>query len=388
MRVHDPKSATGPSPTPVPTLAGTRWDLFCRVVDNYGDAGICWRIARQLAAEHAVRPRIWIDAPAALAAFVPGAAPGTTVDGVRIELADPADPRLAAPAPETIADVVVGTLAGTIPDGYRAAMRMRRPVWVHFEYLSAEDWVDTHHGLPSPKPDGLVEHFFFPGFGDATGGLLREADLLERRAAFLADASARRRFLDAIGVAQQPGERLASLFCYPHAPAVALLDALAARPERWRVLVPRGVAPAVADHPLAHPIPFLSQPDYDRLLWCCDLNLVRGEESLVRALWAQRPMLWQAYRQDGDAHAAKLAAFVAHWCARATPATPAAAAFAALEDAWNDGTSRAGARVAAAVDGFVDRLPELEAAAARWAARTSVSPDLVTRLMRFVADRL
>jgi uncharacterized repeat protein (TIGR03837 family) len=384
MRTTDPKAPPGADPR----IIGTRWDLFCRVVDNYGDAGICWRIARQLAAEHAIRPRIWIDAPAALEAIVPGAAPGTTVDGVRIELADLADPRLAAPAPDEVAEVVVGALAGTIPEGYRAAMRTRRPVWIHFEYLSAEDWVDAHHGLPSPKPDGLVEHFFFPGFGPATGGLLREADLLGRRAAFVSDPRARRDFLGSIGVPTVRGERLASLFCYPYAPARALLDGLALRPERWRVLVPRGVAPAVAGHPLAHPIPFLSQPDYDRLLWRCDLNMVRGEESMVRALWAQRPMLWQVYRQPDDAHAPKLDAFVARWCALAAPAPAAAAAFATLEQAWNDGSGQADTRVAAAIGGFADCLPELGAAAGRWAARASDSPDLVTRLTRFAADRL
>ena len=26
------------------------WDLFCRVIDNHGDLGVCWRLARDLAA--------------------------------------------------------------------------------------------------------------------------------------------------------------------------------------------------------------------------------------------------------------------------------------------------------------------------------------------------
>ena len=37
-------------------------DLFCRVVDNYGDLGVCWRLARQLAGEHGVAVRLWVDA--------------------------------------------------------------------------------------------------------------------------------------------------------------------------------------------------------------------------------------------------------------------------------------------------------------------------------------
>ena len=37
-----------PSATPAPAL---RWDLFCRVIDNYGDIGVSWRLARVLREE-------------------------------------------------------------------------------------------------------------------------------------------------------------------------------------------------------------------------------------------------------------------------------------------------------------------------------------------------
>ena len=68
---------------------GTRprsWEIVCRVVDNYGDAGVAWRLARQLANEHGARTTLWIDDPAPLARLVPGVDPGRggTVDGVRV----------------------------------------------------------------------------------------------------------------------------------------------------------------------------------------------------------------------------------------------------------------------------------------------------------------
>ncbi|MFM1989381.1 MAG: hypothetical protein RJA99_2338 [Pseudomonadota bacterium] len=367
-------------------VRGTRWDLFCRVVDNFGDAAVCWRLARQLAREHGARPRLWIDDPATLTALVPGAAAGAAVDGVTLEAWTAGDPRLCATTADDVADVVVGAFACTLPEAYRAAMRARRPVWIDLEYLSAEGWVPGHHGLPSPKPDGLVEHFFFPGLDAATGGLLREADLIARRDAF--DADARTAFLASIGVAPREGERLASLFCYPDAPARALLDALAARAEPWRVLVPHGVAPQAAGHPLAVPIPFVPQADYDRLLWSCDLNLVRGEDSLVRALWAARPMVWQIYRQDEDAHRPKLQALLDGWIAEARPAPAAAAALAAMEAAWNADPRDAHALLPAALDALLDALPELRSAAGRWVARAAARPDLCARLVDFVSGRL
>jgi hypothetical protein len=43
-----------------------RWDVHCRVIDNYGDAGVCWRLSRQLAAEHALDVTLWIDRLATL----------------------------------------------------------------------------------------------------------------------------------------------------------------------------------------------------------------------------------------------------------------------------------------------------------------------------------
>ncbi|MFN9773933.1 MAG: elongation factor P maturation arginine rhamnosyltransferase EarP [Burkholderiales bacterium] len=372
------------------TAPGRRWDLFCAVVDNLGDAAIGWRLARQLASEHGLAPRLWIDRPDALATLVPDARPGASVDGVRIEHLDEADPRLAATAPDEVADVVVGMLAGAPPEAYRAAMRTRVPraTWVAFEYLSAEPWIATHHGLPSPKPDGLVEHFFFPGFGPATGGLLRERDLIARREAFEADPAARAATLAALGVAPRAGERLASLFCYPDAAIVALLDAFAARPEPWRVLVPRGVAPASAGHPVAVPVPFVPQRDYDTLLWSCDLNLVRGEESFVRALWAARPMLWQAYRQDGGAHRAKVRAFVDAWARDAAPSAPALRGVTASHEAWNAPPAECAAALPGALHALLDAFDELAPACRRWAGANAETPDLATRLVGFVGDRL
>jgi uncharacterized repeat protein (TIGR03837 family) len=57
-------------------------------------------------------------------------------------------------------------------------------------------------------------------------------------------------------------------------------------------------------------LPFLDQDGYDELLWCCDWNLVRGEDSLVRAQWAGKPLLWQLYPQADAAHLPKLEAFL------------------------------------------------------------------------------
>jgi uncharacterized repeat protein (TIGR03837 family) len=374
-----------------PRLPRQRWDLFCRVVDNLGDAAILWRLARQLAAEHGRTPRLWIDDPAALARLVPGARAGARVDGVRIERWDDADPRLAHTPQDEVADVVIGGFACHPPAAYRAAMQTSRPAWIDLEYLSAEPWVDTHHGLPSPKPDGLVEHFYFPGPSAAAGGLLREADLIVRRDAFVADPRARDEFLGALGVRPAPGERFASMFCYPGSPLAPVFDALAAdrADGRWRVLLPQGVAPDAPDHPIVQRVPFVPQRDYDRLLWSCDLNWVRGEDSVVRALWAARPFVWQAYRQDAGAHRPKVDALLDHWLAGAALAPAAACAWQAAHAAWNDAPEPAAwAGTRNAMPALLQSLPALRAAAGRRTETLAGARSLSHRLVAFADDRL
>lgn len=366
-----------------------RWDIFCRVVDNLGDAAVCWRLARQLAHEHRLAVRLWIDEPGALVRLVPDAAPGRETEGVRIERWDACDPRLGSAA--DVADVVIAAFGCTLPEGYRRAMRARPPVWVDLEYLSAEAWVDAHHGLPSPKPDGLVEHFFFPGPGDAAGGMLREHDLIARRDAFDADPSARDGFLASLGVEARPDDRFVSLFCYPWAHVDALLGALDADPGpgRWRLLVAEGVAGDAPAHPRLQRIPFVPQRDVDRLLWRCDLNFVRGEDSFVRALWAGRPMVWQIYPQADGAHLPKLQAFVDRWLEAAAVPAEAARAFERAHAAWNAPAGPDGrAAAAAALPALLRSLPELHAGARRVATVHSRAPGLAARLVEFVDRRL
>lgn len=299
--------------------APQRWDLFCRVVDNLGDAAVMWRLARQLAVERRCAVRLFIDQPAVLQRLVPGAGPGRTCDGVEICTMPDDDASCGVISPDD-AEVVVTGFHAALPASYRRRMTPHHPAWINLEYLSAERWIDDFHGLPSPRSDGLTEHYFYPGFTQRSGGLLREADLLNRRDAFLADATHAQRFLSSLGVSAGHGETLASLLCYPDAPLDALARQLAGSAARLHLLVPEGVPTGATDCAALTSaadgrlritrIPFLCQYDYDRLLWSCDLNFVRGEDSWVRGLWSGKPFIWQAYKQHAANHLRKLEAFL------------------------------------------------------------------------------
>ena len=388
-----------PIRTPASASPGLRWDIFCRVVDNLGDAAICWRLARQLANEYSLAVRLWIDQPQALSRLVPGARPGQMQDRVSIESWRDDDPRLSLPEPEQLADVVIAGFECELPAGYRHAMTSRRPVWINLDYLSAQAWVDTHHGLPSPKSDGLTEYFFFPGFTSESGGLLREADLIDRCERFDRDPPARIDFLRSLGIDARPGERFMSLFCYPDSPVAELIDGLKAiegqasaatgTPENWQLLIPEGIAPELSVRRGVRRVPFVSQTDYDRLLWSCDLNWVRGEDSLVRALWSGRPLIWQAYRQIGEAHRPKLEAMIDRWLKDAELPDPAATAWRKAHTAWNtapDPASRA--LITAALPPTLEQLPAIAAGARRWRTAQIGQSDLARRLVAFTAGKL
>ncbi len=373
------------------------WDIFCKVVDNFGDAGVCWRLARILHREHGLPVRLWIDDLATLRALHPAldaAAQRQQVDGITVcRWQD------ATPLPDDAA-VVVEAFGCGLPEAYVTAMAAgtRPPLWIVLEYLSAESWVDEHHGLSSPHPRlPLPRYFFFPGFTSATGGLLREAELQSRRAAF--DAAVRQAFWRDMGLTDIAENTLAvSLFAYNDAPIAGLLAVMAQDAKPVLVAVPGDtLLPAVrsffgvaADDcgPWrrgaleVRALPFLPQARYDELLWACDLNFVRGEDSFVRAQWAARPLVWQPYRQDDGAHQRKLQAYLNRYCAEQAPA--ASAALCEFWRCWNGAPKGLGAAWPAlrAAQG------EIRLHAGRWARDLASHADMAGQLVGFVANRV
>jgi len=350
-----------------------RWDLFCHVVDNFGDIGVCWRLAAELARRREA-VRLWVDDRSALAWMAPGGATGVEVRCWPTAAAEVDQP----------AQVVVEMFGCTLPDAFvaRMAALARPPVWLNLEHLSAELVVERLHGLPSPQlagtGQGLAKWFIYPGFTQATGGLIRESDLDARRKAF--DPAAWRR---ARGIDAHLGERCVSLFCYPNPALAALIAALSDQPTL--LLVAHGAAASVdavvqrdgagISGVRALALAPLSQREYDELLWSCDLNLVRGEDSFVRAQWAGRPFLWQAYPQHDGVHAAKITAFVDRFLTSADKGL--AVGLRAAFETWNG----IGGQAAEAM--VLPPLARWQAHCAHWTAALERLPDLVETLRDF-----
>jgi uncharacterized repeat protein (TIGR03837 family) len=289
-------------------------DIFCRVIDNLGDMGVTWRLARQLAHEKNWHIRLWIDNPEALKRIAPhinAESVQQTVNGIDIRH---------WPAPWEAVDshpIVIASFSCDLPEAFMQQMAKKSDTqWLALEYLSAEPWVEHFHGGSSKRADGLAPVFFFPGFTSKTGGLLREEGLMAQRQAWQNDRAQQRQWLKHLGVHVDPDHQLGLVFTYAWAPHETLLKALAQTGSPWHLLIPEQAPWSLIE---ALPtsarvswqrIPFVPQTDLDKLLWSMDLNCVRGEDSFVRAIWAGKPLIWQIYPQAERAHHPKLQAWL------------------------------------------------------------------------------
>ena len=218
-------------------------------------------------------------------------------------------------------DIVIEAFGCNPPARYLTTLLSppQKPLLINLEYLSAEPWVGEYHAQPSPQPHGLPKAFFFPGFDKKTGGLLIDPAIPEG----VTTQDAIPESLAPTFSHMRKGARRVSVFCYPDAPLQEWLHDLAYTGERYDVLLAYGqdkLLSSPTGKPLEFPpsirlysIPFIPQDDYDWLLSQCDLNIVRGEDSFVRAQLAGRPFIWHIYPQKDGAHEQKLAAFLARY---------------------------------------------------------------------------
>lgn len=289
-------------------------DIYCRVIDNYGDIGVCWRLARQL--RHQLpRVRLWVDDLHSFTHINPEIQPHLHLQ--RSQGVEVLNWRQDSVFPPPL-ELLIEAFACELPESVKQHVGAHT-LWLNLEYLSAEKWVPSFHLGASPQAGGQTKYFFFPGFTPETGGLLREKDLVSERDALQANSETRRDFLRYLGVDEELVAQLAQrkvifLFCYPNAPVQELLQVL--QEHNTLLLVPASVAQHFTFTPTPklalHILPPISQTDFDRVLWCSDLNIVRGEDSLVRAIWSAKPMIWQPYYQDDNWHLEKLAAWLQH----------------------------------------------------------------------------
>jgi uncharacterized repeat protein (TIGR03837 family) len=385
------------------------WAIFCKIVDNFGDIGVCWRLAKQLANEcnltHTARPPIsvtlYIDDFNIAQKLIP--ALKDVNENATIIVGSVRIMHLNAANESVIADVAIETFSCGLPEKYLKCMSAQQTFWINVDYLSAEDWVADYHGKPSIHPQlNITKHYFFPGFNQNTGGLLRESGLVEARDTF--DALGFLNHLSQIFNTRLNKKALnISLFCYPQANVHALFNALNNEAKSFNIWLPFNVNLkdffkdlGVLNYTINEVIqlnninifvlPFLSQSDYDHLLWSCDLNFVRGEDSWVRAIWAAKPFIWQPYIQSESTHLLKLNAFLqTHY-----PLSPSGDVAKIMQNAhllWSDAldTNKAQENIWSSVFKHINIITRYHQNATQ---KLIALPDLANQLVSFVQKKL
>ena len=297
-------------------------DIFCQCIDNFGDAGVAYRFAKEFkAARPDCRVRLFINDLHTLRAIEGGIDPAKDVQEhgsvVYVRMRKDFDP---VESGMGVADVMVEAFACDIPErAFRAALNGSKLI-INLEYLSAEEWVEEYHLFESLLGCGTVRKFFFmPGFRETTGGLivnsklkaLREGGGLDRLAAINGVAGP-------LGISVKPGDDtlVGTVFTYGRGFDTLISDLaefgrdtlLIVFGEKSRSGMAAALGRILGGDRYKDPshvyrnvrvlyAPFIPQHDYDVLLCCADFNLVRGEDSLARAVLSGKPFVWHAYIQ-------------------------------------------------------------------------------------------
>ncbi|OYV36461.1 MAG: hypothetical protein B7Z83_06075 [Thiomonas sp. 20-64-5] len=369
-----------------------RWDLFCHVVDNLGDIGVTWRLARQLVAEHQQQVRLFLDDFKSFSHICPQVqlrAAEQTIAGVQIV-------PWARQLQSTPADVVIEMFGCRLSDAFIAQIgkALRRPVWLNLEHLSAEALVDLHHLKPSPQIGGVQKYFYYPGFTDKTGGLLREANLIAQRDNWQMQPTAKRIAMRTLGLPPPPDHALTLLlFSYTRQRLEGWLHAMASSERPVALWVCPGPVMSAINSWLdmelqtgqitsrgslsVYALPYVAQERFDELLWAADVCIVRGEDSFVRAQWAAKPLVWHIYPQEDSAHDRKLDAFLDRYLADAD--TELRDTVIHFWTAWNRGLDLAPAWLE-----YVDSLQALQRHALKWSRALQTQTDLTSQIVRDV----
>lgn len=275
-------------------------DIFCQIIDYFGDAGVCVRLARQLH-ERQHKVRVYSDQPELLLKLYPQAKFAIL-------------PWLAAKqAP--INGLVIEAFACELPQQYKQSIKKQNCLWLNLDYLSAEAWVNDFHAMPSPQPDGTKKYFFFPGFTNKTGGLLRDATKIAKYNKLRKNRLSNINKICHTNINSSDNDLFIFLFCYPNAPLIGLQQGLInslCQINKIHVLVAGGPRNIKTQGKLeVINVPFIEQTEFDSLLWLSDINFIRGEDSLAQASWCKTPIIWQAYVQTDNSHIDKLNAWLA-----------------------------------------------------------------------------
>lgn len=310
--------------------------VLCRVVDNFGDIGFCWRLSRSLLEVcPEISLRLVVSDLASFSALDNRIDASKSVQSVSgIEVFDWNDAERCKKAfGEKPPRVVLECFQCGRPDWLEEILfygeREDIAHIINVEYLTAEDWADEFHCLKSATRSKFVKKVnFMPGFSKKTGGLVLDKSFMQS----LSEREYAKSLLQKeANIEVNDDDFNVVVFSYERdfTPVVRALSALAEnlakkKGKRVRVFLTEGksrksflgaIEKEVAEKKETAPflltkLPFLTQSTWDALLTLCDFNFVRGEDSMARACLCGVPFVWHAYPQEAQWQTVKVNALM------------------------------------------------------------------------------
>ena len=282
-------------------------DIFCQVIDNYGDVGVAYRLAREF-------KRVY---PNKKLRFVINQIEELNLirksEDIEIILYKDISKI------ENSADLIIESFGCEIPKEYMDKALKNVKLIINLEYFSAEKWVDDFHLQESFLGGNLKKYFFIPGLSEKSGGILLDNEFLERKKKVEAN---KEYYLEKFGI-KEKYDLIGSVFSYEKG-FDSLIEELKKLDKKIILLI---LSEKTQKNFIKYfdngnnydkikfvKLPFFTYDKYEELLALCDFNLVRGEDSFVRALLLGKPFLWHIYPQDENTHIEKLESFLEKYC--------------------------------------------------------------------------
>lgn len=282
-------------------------DIFCQVIDNYGDVGVAYRLAREFKRVYPNKKlRFVINQTEELNLI-------RKSEDIEIILYKDISKI------ENSADLIIESFGCEIPKKYMDKALKNSKLIINLEYFSAEKWVDDFHLQESFLGGNLKKYFFIPGLSEKSGGILLDNEFLERKKKVEAN---KEYYLEKFGI-KEKYDLMGSIFSYEKN-FDSLIEELKKLGKKIILLI---LSEKTQKNFIKYfdngnnydkikfvKLPFFTYDKYEELLALCDFNLVRGEDSFVRALLLGKPFLWHIYPQDENTHIEKLESFLEKYC--------------------------------------------------------------------------
>ena len=303
-------------------------DIFCEIIDNFGDIGVVYRVAKEFKKiyNEEIKIRVFLNRLDEFLALNKRAKNigYQNIDGIEYITNEYLTKNICTFSP---ANVIIEAFGCNILQEYLEKAKEQSSLLINLEYLSGESWIESVHLMESPiGAKKLRKYFFMPGFKENTGGVIVDSLFLDRK---LKVQTNKEYYLNKyLRDLKDKDYFIGTIFSYEKN-FIPLLNVLFKNSKNNCLLVlgeksQESIKAILLDLKFIESsknvfdfknikikfLPFLEQEEYEELINLVDYNFVRGEDSFVRSLLTGKPFIWHIYLQEEMAHMDKIDGFI------------------------------------------------------------------------------